>query len=143
MDIVVWDENVNGLLVVVQMIFPWVFDEMHALKPFKDAAHLLAEKKDWPPLYDVAKLNNNKVKDLCIEVLASDSNVCLVIWCVLCYAGSGCCCCLLRRHVREREARYGNDSSSSGDPIVDHQRIHAFWSERRRRPGFGSSAGSA
>lgn len=43
------------------MIFPWMFDEMHALKPFKEAAHLLAEKEDWPPLYDIAALNNNKV----------------------------------------------------------------------------------
>ncbi|KAG6427179.1 hypothetical protein SASPL_111419 [Salvia splendens] len=44
-----------------EMIFPWIFDEMHALKPLKEAAHLLAEKKDWPPLYDVATLKNNKV----------------------------------------------------------------------------------
>ncbi|XP_057780404.1 uncharacterized protein LOC130998972 [Salvia miltiorrhiza] len=44
-----------------EMIFPWMFDEMHALKPLKDVAHLLAEKKDWPPLYDVATLKNNKV----------------------------------------------------------------------------------
>ncbi|KAG5095736.1 hypothetical protein JHK84_051324 [Glycine max] len=44
-----------------EMIFPWMFDEIHALKPFKDAAHILAEKKDWPPLYDVQVLNNNKV----------------------------------------------------------------------------------
>ncbi|KAG5008245.1 hypothetical protein AAZX31_09G233200 [Glycine max] len=44
-----------------EMIFPWMFDEIHALKPFKEAAHILAEKKDWPPLYDVQVLNNNKV----------------------------------------------------------------------------------
>ncbi|KAK4435183.1 Proline iminopeptidase [Sesamum alatum] len=44
-----------------EMIFPWFFDEIQALRPFKDAAHLLAEKKDWPPLYDVASLNDNKV----------------------------------------------------------------------------------
>ncbi|KAH0467620.1 hypothetical protein IEQ34_002653 [Dendrobium chrysotoxum] len=44
-----------------EMIFPWMFDEFHALKPFKEAAHLLAEKDDWPPLYDVKVLNNNKV----------------------------------------------------------------------------------
>ncbi|KAL6493992.1 hypothetical protein OROGR_031901 [Orobanche gracilis] len=44
-----------------EMIFPWQFEEIHALRPFKDAAHLLAEKKDWPPLYDVASLHNNKV----------------------------------------------------------------------------------
>ncbi|XP_027349480.1 uncharacterized protein LOC113861071 [Abrus precatorius] len=44
-----------------EMIFPWMFDEVHALKPFKNVAHILAEKKDWPPLYDVQVLNNNKV----------------------------------------------------------------------------------
>ncbi|KAI3444487.1 hypothetical protein Pfo_001152 [Paulownia fortunei] len=44
-----------------EMMFPWLFDEIHALRPFKDAAHLLAEKKDWPLLYDVASLNNNEV----------------------------------------------------------------------------------
>ncbi|KAJ8573207.1 hypothetical protein K7X08_009718 [Anisodus acutangulus] len=44
-----------------EMIFPWLFDEVHALRPFKDAAQLLAEKKDWPSLYDIAALNDNKV----------------------------------------------------------------------------------
>ncbi|KAK9279410.1 hypothetical protein L1049_013089 [Liquidambar formosana] len=44
-----------------EMIFPWMFDEIHALRHFKDAAHLLAEKKDWGPLYDIAMLNKNKV----------------------------------------------------------------------------------
>ncbi|KAL0428807.1 UNVERIFIED_CONTAM: Proline iminopeptidase [Sesamum radiatum] len=44
-----------------EMIFPWLFDEIQALRPFKDAAHLLAEKMDWPPLYDVASLIDNKV----------------------------------------------------------------------------------
>jgi len=43
------------------MIFPWMFDEIHALKPFKDVAHILSEKKDWPQLYDIQALNNNKV----------------------------------------------------------------------------------
>ncbi|KAL6982060.1 hypothetical protein U1Q18_023676 [Sarracenia purpurea var. burkii] len=44
-----------------EMIFPWMFEEICALRRFKDAAHLLAEKEDWPPLYDIASLNNNKV----------------------------------------------------------------------------------
>ncbi|EXB51616.1 Proline iminopeptidase [Morus notabilis] len=44
-----------------EMIFPWMFDEIHALKKFKDTAHILAEKKDWPPLYNIKALNNNKV----------------------------------------------------------------------------------
>ncbi|XP_059651331.1 uncharacterized protein LOC132298959 [Cornus florida] len=44
-----------------EMIFPWMFDEIKALRSFKEAANLLAEKTDWPPLYDIASLNNNKV----------------------------------------------------------------------------------
>ncbi|WOL00787.1 hypothetical protein Cni_G09500 [Canna indica] len=44
-----------------EMIFPWMFDEIHALRHLKEAAHLLAEKEDWPPLYDISRLNKNKV----------------------------------------------------------------------------------
>ncbi|XP_051148165.1 uncharacterized protein LOC127263186 [Andrographis paniculata] len=44
-----------------EMIFPWMFEEIHALRPYKDVANILAEKKDWSPLYDVATLKNNKV----------------------------------------------------------------------------------
>ncbi|KAK1276642.1 putative WRKY transcription factor 24 [Acorus gramineus] len=44
-----------------EMIFPWMFDEIHALRHLKEAAHLLAEKEDWPPLYDIAALKNNQV----------------------------------------------------------------------------------
>lgn len=46
------------------MIFPWMFDEIHALRQFKDVAHILAEKEDWPPVYDTTVLNNNKVRSL-------------------------------------------------------------------------------
>lgn len=49
------------------MIFPWLFDEVHALRPFKDAAQLLAEKKDWPSLYDIAALEDNKVCGISIK----------------------------------------------------------------------------
>lgn len=52
----------------MQMIFPWIFDEVHALRPFKDAAQLLAEKKDWPSLYDIAALKDNKVCRISVEV---------------------------------------------------------------------------
>ena len=43
------------------MVFPWVFNEIGALKHLKMAAHLLSEKEDWPPLYDVAALKKNEV----------------------------------------------------------------------------------
>ncbi|KAL7604034.1 hypothetical protein Lser_V15G15775 [Lactuca serriola] len=49
------------VLLTGEMVFPWMFDEIHALRPFKEAANLLAEKKDWPPLYNKTALNNNKV----------------------------------------------------------------------------------
>lgn len=44
-----------------EMVFPWMFDEIPALKHLAEAAHLLAEKKDWPLLYDRAALENNQV----------------------------------------------------------------------------------
>ncbi|WJX77487.1 hypothetical protein P8452_60791 [Trifolium repens] len=51
----------HPVLFTGEMIFPWMFDEIHALKPFKDVAHILSEKKDWSRLYDIQALNNNKV----------------------------------------------------------------------------------
>ncbi|KAL9435176.1 hypothetical protein AB3S75_021444 [Citrus x aurantiifolia] len=51
----------HPVLFTGEMIFPWMFDEIHALKPFKEAANLLAEKKDWTPLYNIETLKNNKV----------------------------------------------------------------------------------
>lgn len=56
------------------MIFPWFFDEIHALRPFKEAAELLAEKKDWPPLYDIETLKNNKVRFLHSTLLVQHLN---------------------------------------------------------------------
>jgi hypothetical protein len=49
----------------MQMIFPWMFDEICALRPLKDVAHLLNEVEDWPPLYDINSLNNNQVLSVC------------------------------------------------------------------------------
>ncbi|PON91152.1 Peptidase S [Trema orientale] len=51
----------HPVLFTGEMIFPWMFDEFQALKKFKNAAHILAQKKDWPPLYNITALNNNKV----------------------------------------------------------------------------------
>jgi pimeloyl-ACP methyl ester carboxylesterase len=41
-------------------VFPWMFDEYGALRPLRDAAHLLAEHQ-WPPLYDAERLRANDV----------------------------------------------------------------------------------
>ncbi|MFI6484004.1 alpha/beta fold hydrolase [Nonomuraea sp. NPDC050663] len=44
-----------------EMIYPWMFADMRALRPFREAAELLAERDDWPPLYDAARLASNEV----------------------------------------------------------------------------------
>lgn len=44
-----------------EMIYPWMFDEIRALRPFKGAAELLAAADDWPPLYDKVRLAANEV----------------------------------------------------------------------------------
>ncbi len=44
-----------------EMIYPWMFDTDPALRPFRQAAHLLAERASWPALYDVDRLGANTV----------------------------------------------------------------------------------
>jgi pimeloyl-ACP methyl ester carboxylesterase len=44
-----------------EMIYPWMFDEIRSLRPFKGAAELLAETSDWPALYDPDRLAANDV----------------------------------------------------------------------------------
>ena len=39
-----------------------MLDDFVNLRPLKGAAHLLAEKADWPALYDRERLSKNKVK---------------------------------------------------------------------------------
>ncbi|KAH9604144.1 hypothetical protein KSS87_010484, partial [Heliosperma pusillum] len=51
----------HPVLFTGEMIFPWMFDEIPDLEHFKEVANLLSEDKDWPPLYDLAALKNNKV----------------------------------------------------------------------------------
>jgi len=49
------------LLFTGEMIYPWIFDTDPALTPLREAAHLLAARADWPPLYDAAALRNCEV----------------------------------------------------------------------------------
>ena len=44
-----------------EMTYPWMADLDPALAPLRDAAHLLAERDGWPPLYDAARLAANDV----------------------------------------------------------------------------------
>ena len=44
-----------------EMIYPWMFAEYPALRPFAEAAELLAQEDAWPPLYDRDVLAANDV----------------------------------------------------------------------------------
>jgi len=49
------------LLFTGEMIYPWMVDLDPALRPLREAADLLAERADWPPLCDPARLAANEV----------------------------------------------------------------------------------
>jgi pimeloyl-ACP methyl ester carboxylesterase len=44
-----------------EMIYPWMFEEYKELRPLRAAADLLAERSDWPELYDRTSLGRNEV----------------------------------------------------------------------------------
>ncbi|BCL25977.1 alpha/beta fold hydrolase [Streptomyces aurantiacus] len=44
-----------------ETVHPWTFDCDPALRPLRDTADLLAERTDWAPLYDPARLAANEV----------------------------------------------------------------------------------
>ncbi|GAA3656593.1 alpha/beta fold hydrolase [Microbacterium marinilacus] len=44
-----------------EMFFPWMYDEIASLRPFRDAAHALADREDHPRLYDAEQLRRNAV----------------------------------------------------------------------------------
>lgn len=44
-----------------EMIYPWMFDEIKALRPFRAAVDVLAARDDWPDLYDSRQLARNEV----------------------------------------------------------------------------------
>ncbi|MFS8197777.1 alpha/beta fold hydrolase [Streptomyces sp. CWNU-52B] len=49
------------LLFTGETIHPWTFDCDPALRPLRETADLLAERTDWAPLYDAARLAANEV----------------------------------------------------------------------------------
>ncbi|MGA8114149.1 MAG: alpha/beta fold hydrolase [Actinocatenispora sp.] len=53
--------DADPLLFTGEMMYPWMFREIAALKPFAGAADLLAATDDWPALYDPARLAANEV----------------------------------------------------------------------------------
>ena len=56
-----FDPDAAPLLLTGEMIYPWMFDDDPALRPFRDAAELLAQREDWPALYDRTVLAANEV----------------------------------------------------------------------------------
>jgi pimeloyl-ACP methyl ester carboxylesterase len=56
-----WDRETTPLLFTGEMIYPWRIDADPVLRPLREAADLLAERDDWPPLYDPSRLAANDV----------------------------------------------------------------------------------
>jgi pimeloyl-ACP methyl ester carboxylesterase len=44
-----------------EMIYPWMIEADPVLRPLGEAAGILAERDDWPPLYDPSRLAANEV----------------------------------------------------------------------------------
>ena len=44
-----------------EMVYPWMFEDYARLRPLAQAAELLAQKTDWPALYDPERLAQNTV----------------------------------------------------------------------------------
>lgn len=49
------------LLFTGEMMFPWMFEEIRSLRPFRAATEALAKRETYPPLYDAARLTANDV----------------------------------------------------------------------------------
>lgn len=49
------------LLFTGEAIFPWMFEQERALKPFKKAVSILMQERSWPQIYNVSRLANNSV----------------------------------------------------------------------------------
>ncbi|MFF8868128.1 alpha/beta fold hydrolase [Streptomyces sp. NPDC015139] len=54
-------EDADPLLLTGETFYPWMFEEITGLRPFRAAVHLLAERTDWPELYRPAQLLANQV----------------------------------------------------------------------------------
>jgi pimeloyl-ACP methyl ester carboxylesterase len=56
----------DPLLFTGEMFYPWMFEEVRALRPFRGAAELLAAEDDWGPVYDLDRLAANDVPVLAV-----------------------------------------------------------------------------
>ncbi len=55
------DAGRGPILFTGEMVYPWMLDAYPQLQPLKAATEILAKKTDWPMLYDVEKLRQNRV----------------------------------------------------------------------------------
>lgn len=56
-----FDPAARPLLLTGEMIYPWMFEEISALRPFRAAADELAARSSWTTLYDPDVLASNEV----------------------------------------------------------------------------------
>jgi pimeloyl-ACP methyl ester carboxylesterase len=56
-----FDPGASPLYFTGEMIYLWMIDADPVLRPLREAAGILAERDDWPPLYDPARLAANEV----------------------------------------------------------------------------------
>lgn len=54
-------EDADPLLLTGEMMYPWMVREIAGLRPFADAADLLAARANWPALYDRDRLAANAI----------------------------------------------------------------------------------
>jgi pimeloyl-ACP methyl ester carboxylesterase len=55
------DAGARPLGLTGEAVFPWMFAEVRALRPFRAAAEVLAARTSWPALYDPERLAANEV----------------------------------------------------------------------------------
>ena len=56
-----FDPKARPLMFTGEAMFPWMFEQMPELKPFKPAMNLLMEDTDWDHVYDQQRLAANEV----------------------------------------------------------------------------------
>ena len=56
-----WAPDADPLLLTGEAMFPWMFADIAALRPFAEAAEELAAYDDWQALYDLDQLAANEV----------------------------------------------------------------------------------
>lgn len=61
------DGDARPLQLTGEAFFPWVYEQIPALRPFRDVAHELAGRTSWPRLYDLDRLAGNEVPVAAIQ----------------------------------------------------------------------------